>query len=80
MDMRKRQPIGVELVKRGIVTEKDIEKALEYQREHPNRKLGDILYILDVCDPNTLIAAMGEILGAKGILLTNSIIKMIIYP
>ena len=38
MDMRKRQPIGVELVKRGIVTEKDIEKALEYQREHPNRK------------------------------------------
>ena len=49
MDMRKRQPIGVELVKRGIVTEKDIEKALEYQREHPNRKLGDILYILDVC-------------------------------
>ena len=27
MDMRKRQPIGVELVKRGIVTEKDIEKA-----------------------------------------------------
>ena len=56
MDMRKRQPIGVELVKRGIVTEKDIEKALEYQREHPNRKLGDILYILDVCDPNKLIA------------------------
>ena len=52
MDMRKRQPIGVELVKRGIVTEKDIEKALEYQREHPNRKLGDILYILDVCDPD----------------------------
>ena len=29
MDMRKRQPIGVELVKRGIVTESDIEKALE---------------------------------------------------
>ena len=28
MDMRKRQPIGVELVKRGIVTEKDIETIL----------------------------------------------------
>lgn len=76
MDMRKRQPIGVELVKRGIVTEKDIEKALEYQREHPNRKLGDILYILDVCDPNRLIETIGEIVGTKGILLNASTIKV----
>lgn len=76
MDMRKRQPIGVELVKRGIVTEKDIEKALEYQREHPNRKLGDILYILDVCDPNKLIEIIGEIVGTKGILLNASTIKV----
>ena len=76
MDMRKRQPIGVELVKRGRVTEKDIEKALEYQREHPNRKLGDILYILDVCDPNKLIETIGEIVGTKGILLNASTIKV----
>ncbi len=33
MDLKRRQPIGVELVKRGIVTENDIEKALEYQRD-----------------------------------------------
>ena len=76
MEMRRKQPIGVELVRRGVVTEEDIEKALEYQRKNPKMKLGDILYELDVCDPNTLIAAMGEILGAKGILLTNSIIKI----
>ena len=44
--MRRRLPIGVELVKRGVVTEADIEKALAYQREHPNTKLGDILHIL----------------------------------
>lgn len=76
MDMRKRQPIGVELVKRGIVTEKDIEKALEYQREHPDKKLGDILYILDVCEPNKLIETIGEIVGTKGILLNASTIKV----
>ena len=76
MDMRKRQPIGVELVKRGIVTEKDIEKALDYQREHPDKKLGDILYILDVCDPNKLIETIGEIVGTKGILLNASTIKV----
>ena len=30
--MEKRQPIGIELVKRGIVSEEDIEKALDYFR------------------------------------------------
>ena len=70
MATRKRQPRGVELVKRGIVTEKDIENALQYQREHPDKKLGDILYQLNVCEPNTLIEAIGDIIGEKGILLT----------
>ena len=76
MEMRRRQPIGVELVKRGIVTEKDIEKALEYQREHQNKKLGDILYILNVCEPTKLIEAIGEILGVKGIILNSQTIKV----
>ena len=61
MDMRRRQPIGVELVKRGIVTENDIQKALEYQREHSDTKLGDILHILQVCDPQVLIQTIGDI-------------------
>ena len=76
MEMRRRQPIGVELVKRQIVTENDIERALEYQRQHPNKKIGDILYILDVCDPYKLIEAIGDILGTKGILLTNRNMKV----
>lgn len=76
MDMRRRQPIGVELVKRGIVTEDDIERALTYQREHSNKKIGDILYMLDVCDPITLINAIGELVGTKGILLRENMIKV----
>lgn len=76
MELKRRQPIGVELVKRGVVTEDDIERALEYQKQHPNRKLGDILYILEVGDPYKLIEAIGEILGTKGILLTNRTIKV----
>lgn len=72
METRRRQPIGVELVKRGIVKEKDIENALQYQREHPDKKLGDILYHLDVCEPNILIEAIGDILGEKGILLVGN--------
>lgn len=76
METRKRQPLGVELVKRGIVKEKDIEDALQFQREHPDKKLGDILHQLNVCDDNVLIEAIGDIIGEKGILLTGDKIKV----
>lgn len=76
MEMRRRQPIGVELVKRGVVTESDIEKALQYQREHPNTRLGDILHILNVTDAQRLIESIGEILGTKGVLLTGNSLRV----
>lgn len=76
MEMRRRLPIGVELVKRNIVTETDIEKALEYQREHPSIKLGDILHILNLCDGEKLIQAIGDIIGEKGVLLTANTLKI----
>ena len=44
MENRRTQPIGIELVRRGIVTEEDINKALDYQKSHPTKKIGDILY------------------------------------
>ena len=59
MDRRK-QPLGVELVKRGIVKEVDIENALQFQRANPNKKIGDILFLLKVCDPDELIKAIME--------------------
>jgi len=76
MDMRKRQPIGVELVKKGIISETDIDNALKYQKEHPSKKIGDILYIINACEPTKLIEAIGEIVGAKGILLNPSTVKI----
>ncbi len=76
MDTKRRQPIGVELVKRGVVKERDIEIALQFQKQHPDRKLGDILYQLKVCNPDILIEAIGEIIGEKGILLTKDKIKI----
>lgn len=76
MELKRRQPIGVELVKKGVVTENDIERALEYQKQHPKKKMGDILYILDVCNPDKLIKAVGEIVGTKGIILNNKSLKV----
>lgn len=71
-----RQPIGIELVKKGVITEGDIQKALEYQKSHPNKKIGDILDILQVTDSYKLIKAIGEILDEKPMLLKSSDIKI----
>lgn len=76
MEMRRRMPIGVELVKRGIISENDITRALEYQRDHSNIKLGDILHILNVCDSEKLIQAIADILGEKGVILTTDNLKI----
>ena len=64
-----KQPLGIELVKKGIVTAEDIEKALKYQENHRDRKLGDILYILKVIESKKLIKGVAEILGEKGVIL-----------
>ncbi len=71
-----KKPIGVELVKRGIVKESDIETAIEYQKQHPEKKLGDILNILNLCPQKQLIEAMGEILGENVIVLNADDIKL----
>ena len=76
MDMRKRQPIGIELVKRGIVDKNDIEEALKEQRKNPNKKLGELLYELKVCDAPTLISAIGDIIGVPGIILSEELIRI----
>lgn len=76
MDNRRNQPIGIELVKRGIATEDDINKALEYQRTHPNKRIGDLLNELGLCEPRELINAIGEIIGEKAIYLTVADIKI----
>ena len=69
-------PVGVELVKRGVVTSEDIEKALMYQRENPSVKLGDALYELNVCEPETLIRQLGDIIGENSIILSKNTINV----
>ena len=72
MEGKNKLPIGVELVRRGLINEKDVTKAIEYQKEHPNKRLGDIINILGLCDSYSLIKAIGDILDEKAILLEIS--------
>ncbi len=69
MDIKRRGPIGIELVRRGVVSEGDIEKALDYQKENPDKKIIDILHELNLCNEYALIEALGDILDEKALVL-----------
>lgn len=76
MATNQRQPLGIELVKRGIVKQEDITVALEYQRTHPKEKLGDIINELRLADSRKLLNAMGDVFGEKVIFLTDEDVKV----
>lgn len=67
-----RGPIGIELVKRGLLTQADINKALDYQRKHPEKKIVEIIRSLDLCNENVLLETLGEILNEKPIMISQS--------
>lgn len=76
MEKSKKMPIGVELVRKGVVTEEQINEAIEYQKTHRKMKLGEILKEITDCDEAVLINAIAEILGEKGVALKYSDIKI----
>ncbi len=76
MGISRKQPLGIELARRGVVTSNDIEAALKYQAENPSKKIGDILYILKIGDSAKIIEEIGDILGEKGILITEDTVKI----
>ena len=76
MDNNRKIPIGVELVRNGVVTEDEVNRAVEYQKTHRGMKLGEILRIISNCDDETLINGIADILGEKGIILTYNDINL----
>ena len=76
MEIRKKQPLGIELVKRGIVDGEAIERALQYQIEHPNKRVGDILYIQKEADPERLVKEIGDIIGEKGVYIGDDTVQI----
>ena len=71
-----RGPIGIELVRRGILKESDINKALEYQRRNPEKRIIEIIDILHLCDEYTLLQTLGEMLDEKTMMFNYGDIKI----
>ena len=63
----KKAPLGVMLIRKGLINESDIDKAIVYQREHRGTKLGEAFHKLGVCDEQELLNTIAEGIGVKGI-------------
>ena len=60
-------PIGVLLIRKGLIKESDIDKAIEYQKTHKGVKLGEVFQILKLCNEQDLLNTIGEATGFKPI-------------
>lgn len=76
MEAKRKGPIGIELVRRGLINEEDLNKALEYQQANTEKKLIEIINILGICDEYILIQALGDILEEKAIILHRNDITL----
>ena len=68
-------PLGVYLIRKNLITERDIDTALAYQKEHPEKKIGEIFHTLNLCSDEELLKAIGERLNCKPALLPKNIFE-----
>ena len=56
----KKNPIGVELIKKGLLTQSQVERVLDYQKNHRDMKFAEIVDVLDMCDKTDLLNALAD--------------------
>lgn len=56
----KKNPIGVELIKKGILTQSQVERVLDYQKNHRDMKFVEIVDVLDMCDKTDLLNTLAD--------------------
>lgn len=60
-------PIGEVLQQYGYITEEQIHQALDYQKEHPGKRLGTILMELEFITEQQMLEALGQRLSLSHI-------------
>ena len=69
----RKNPLGTELINKGLITEKQLDEVLSYQKDHPEFKIGEIVDILNMCDKKRLLSIIAEQLKQKSVNLDNGI-------
>ena len=59
--------IGEELIKNGVITEDQLNKALEQQKKEPKKKIGEILLELGFIDIENFTKILEKQLKEKGL-------------
>jgi len=68
---RRNTPIGVMLLRKNLITERDIDTALAYKREHPEKKLAEIFHTLNLCNEEELLKTLAEKIGCNFVVLSE---------
>lgn len=69
----KKNPIGIEFIKRGILTDAQVDRVLQYQKEHRDYKFGEIVDILEMCNKEDLLNTLAYKLQANPVMLTEDL-------
>ena len=69
----KKSPVGIEFIKRGLLTEAQVDRVLEYQKEHKDMKFGEIIDVLDMCNKSKLLEALSFKIQVNPVLLEDEI-------
>ena len=69
----KKSPIGIEFMKRGLLTEGQVDRVLEDQKEHKELKFAEIVDILDMCDKSDLLDVLSYKIQVTGVMLDGEL-------
>ncbi len=69
----KKLPIGELFIRRGILTEEEVNIVLNYQTDHPELKFGEIVDVLDMCDKQALLEVLSDNLGVKSAIIERKL-------
>src|SRR5574344_1408509 len=69
----RKSPIGIEFIKRGLLTEGQVDRVLEYQRDHKELKFAEIVDILDMCDKSALLDVLSYKIQVTGVMLDGNL-------
>ena len=65
----KKTPLGVELIRRGLVKDSDINEAVKFKNQNPGMKLGEAFHVLKICPDKELLDVIAEQLDTKPVIL-----------
>lgn len=69
----KKNPIGVEFIKKGLLTDDQVDRVLQYQKEHKELKFAEIVDILDMCDKNELLETLSTKVQVTPVMLDGNL-------